>query len=52
MLNRPSKEPSQFVSRPLVRSTALNAGASAFLTKPFDDEELFTAIRLALAPAT
>ena len=25
---------------PLVRSTALNAGASAFLTKPFDDEEL------------
>ncbi len=25
---------------PLVRSTALNAGASAFITKPFDDEEL------------
>lgn len=36
---------------PLVRSTALNAGASAFLTKPFDDEELLTAVRLALAPA-
>jgi FixJ family two-component response regulator len=34
---------------PLVRSTALNAGASAFLTKPFDDEELLTAVRLALA---
>jgi FixJ family two-component response regulator len=33
---------------PLVRSTALNAGASAFMTKPFDDEELLTAIRLAL----
>jgi two-component system, LuxR family, response regulator FixJ len=37
---------------PLVRSTALNAGASAFLTKPFDDEELLTATRLALASAT
>jgi len=36
---------------PLVRSTALNAGASAFLTKPFDDEELLTAVRLALASA-
>jgi len=34
---------------PLVRSTALNAGVSAFLTKPFDDEELLTAVRLALA---
>lgn len=36
---------------PLVRSTALNAGATAFLTKPFDDEELLTSVRLALAPA-
>src|SRR5437899_10472153 len=36
---------------PLVRSTALNAGASAFLTKLFDYEELLTAIRLELAPA-
>jgi FixJ family two-component response regulator len=35
---------------PRVRSTALNAGASAFFVKPFDDEELLTAIRLALAP--
>jgi two-component system response regulator FixJ len=37
---------------PLVRSTALNAGASAFLTKPFDDEELLIAVRLALASVT
>jgi FixJ family two-component response regulator len=37
---------------PRVRSTALNAGASAFFVKPFDDEELLTAIRLALASAT
>jgi FixJ family two-component response regulator len=37
---------------PLVRSAALNAGASAFFTKPFDDEELLTAVRLALASAT
>ena len=36
---------------PLVSSTALNAGASAFLTKPLDDEELLTAVRLALASA-
>jgi two-component system, LuxR family, response regulator FixJ len=36
---------------PLVRSTAMNAGALAFLTKPFDDEEILTAVRLALAPA-
>jgi FixJ family two-component response regulator len=36
---------------PLVRSTAMNAGALAFLTKPFDDEEILTAVRLALGPA-
>jgi two-component system, LuxR family, response regulator FixJ len=36
---------------PLVRSTALNTGASAFLTKPFDDTELLTSVRLALASA-
>ena len=34
---------------PLVRSTALNGGASAFFTKPFNDEELLTAVRLAIA---
>jgi FixJ family two-component response regulator len=34
---------------PLLRSIALNAGASAFLTKPFNDEELLTVVRLALA---
>jgi two-component system response regulator HydG len=34
---------------PLLRLTALNAGALAFFTKPFDDEELLTAVRLALA---
>lgn len=34
-----------------VRSSALNAGACAFLMKPFDDEELLTAVRLALAAA-
>lgn len=37
---------------PLVRSTALNAGAVAFFTKPFDDEALLTAVRLALASTT
>ena len=34
---------------PEIRSKALNAGASAFLTKPLDDEELLTAVRCALA---
>jgi FixJ family two-component response regulator len=34
---------------PLVRSTALNGGASAFFTKPFDDEEFLTAVRMGLA---
>lgn len=34
---------------PLTRSTALNAGASAFFTKPFHNEELLTAIRFALS---
>jgi two-component system response regulator FixJ len=37
---------------PLVRSTAMNAGALAFFTKPFDDEELVTSVRLALASST
>ena len=35
-----------------IRSRALNAGASAFLTKPLDDEELLTAVRCALGAAT
>ena len=34
---------------PLVRSAALKAGASAFFTKPFNDEEFLTAVRLALS---
>ena len=34
-----------------IRSTALNGGASAFLTKPLDGEELLTAVRLARASA-
>jgi FixJ family two-component response regulator len=34
---------------PLVRSTALNAGASAFFAKPFDNQEFLTAIQMALA---
>jgi FixJ family two-component response regulator len=34
---------------PLVRATALNAGASGFFLKPFDDEEFLTAVRMALA---
>ena len=37
---------------PLVRSTALEEGASAFFTKPFDDEELLSCVRLALASGT
>lgn len=34
---------------PTVRCTALNGGAWAFLRKPFDDQELITAVQLALA---
>ena len=34
---------------PLVRSAALNAGASAFFMKPFRDDEFLTAVRLALS---
>jgi len=34
-----------------IRSAALNGGASAFFTKPFDDEEFLTAVRSALASA-
>jgi FixJ family two-component response regulator len=34
---------------PLIRSTALTAGATAFFVKPFDDEEFLTAVRLALS---
>ena len=33
---------------PLTRSTALSAGASAFLIKPFAAEEFLSAVRLAL----
>ena len=36
----------------LVRSVALEAGASAFLHKPFDNEELLTTVRLALSSTT
>lgn len=32
-----------------VRSAALNAGASAFFAKPFDNQEFLTAVRTALA---
>ena len=35
-----------------IRSKALKAGASAFLTKPLDDEELLTAVRCAFASTT
>ena len=34
---------------PLVRSTSLKAGASAFFIKPFEDEEFLTAVRLTLS---
>ena len=34
---------------PLIRSTALAAGATAFFLKPFDDEEFLTAVRFALS---
>jgi DNA-binding NarL/FixJ family response regulator len=34
---------------PLVRATALNAGAAAFFNKPFDNEEFLTTVRLALS---
>ena len=34
---------------PLVRSTSLKAGASAFFIKPFGDEEFLTAVRLTLS---
>jgi len=33
---------------PRMRSTALDAGAYAFLTKPFNSEEFLTAVQLAL----
>ena len=36
----------------LIRSAALEAGASAFLHKPFDNEELLTTVRLALSATT
>ena len=35
---------------PAVRETALNAGAIAFLTKPFEDEALVQLVREAAAP--
>jgi FixJ family two-component response regulator len=36
---------------PILRSTALAEGATAFFTKPFDDEEFLTAVGLALSGA-
>ena len=33
---------------PLLRSTALTAGARAFFVKPFDEEEFLIAVRMAL----
>ena len=35
-----------------MRMQALRAGPVTFLTKPFDDEELLTSVRLAFASAT
>lgn len=37
---------------PAVEQTALEAGAAAFFTKPFDDEVFLTAVRRALAEST
>jgi len=34
---------------PLIRSTALAAGTTAFFAKPFDDEEFLTTVHLALS---
>jgi FixJ family two-component response regulator len=34
---------------PLIRSTALTAGATAFFAKPFDDDQFLAAVRLALS---
>ena len=34
---------------PSLRATVLNAGASAYLTKPFNDEEFLATVRRALA---
>jgi len=36
---------------PAVEKTAIEYGAEAFFTKPFDDEEFLSAVRTAYAPA-